>query len=97
MRLDETAKGVFTIAVTPFLPDGALDLDSVDRMVDFYVEKGATGLTIDAAYVAAGYRQHRGNAARLSANERVQRRVRELQEETARRAGIEAAGFIAEA
>ncbi|MFV0515745.1 MAG: dihydrodipicolinate synthase family protein [Jhaorihella sp.] len=45
-RLDETASGVFTIAVTPFLPDGALDLDSIDRMVEFYVEKGATGLTI---------------------------------------------------
>ena len=45
-RLDETASGVFTIAVTPFLPDGALDLDSIDRMVDFYVEKGASGLTI---------------------------------------------------
>ncbi|MEM8630245.1 MAG: dihydrodipicolinate synthase family protein [Pseudomonadota bacterium] len=44
--LDETAKGVFTIAATPFLPDGALDLGSVDSMVDFYVEKGATGLTI---------------------------------------------------
>ncbi len=44
--LDETAKGVFTIACTPFLPDGALDLESVDSMVDFYVEKGATGLTI---------------------------------------------------
>ena len=44
--LDETAQGVFTIAVTPFLPDGALDWDSVDRMVDFYIEKGATGLTI---------------------------------------------------
>ena len=46
MMLDETAKGVFTIAVTPFKPDGALDLDSVDRMVDFYADKGATGLTI---------------------------------------------------
>ncbi len=46
MRLDETASGVFTIAATPFLPDGALDLDSIDRMTDFYVEKGATGLTI---------------------------------------------------
>jgi len=44
--LDETATGVFTIAVTPFLPNGALDLDSIDRMVDFYIEKGATGLTI---------------------------------------------------
>lgn len=44
--LDETANGVFTIAVTPFLPDGALDPASIDRMVDFYVEKGASGLTI---------------------------------------------------
>jgi 4-hydroxy-tetrahydrodipicolinate synthase len=44
--LTEAAAGVFTIAVTPFLPDGALDLDSVDRMTDFYLEKGATGLTL---------------------------------------------------
>ena len=44
--LDETAKGVFTIAVTPFTPDGAVDWESVDRMVDFYIEAGATGLTI---------------------------------------------------
>ena len=44
--LDETAAGVFTIAVTPFLPDGALDLDSVDSMVDFYVGHRCTGLTI---------------------------------------------------
>lgn len=44
--LDETAKGVFTIAATPFLPDGALDTNSLDQMVDFYVARGATGLTI---------------------------------------------------
>jgi 4-hydroxy-tetrahydrodipicolinate synthase len=44
--LDETAKGVFTIAVTPFRPDGALDETSLDRMTDFYLEKGATGLTV---------------------------------------------------
>jgi len=44
--LTEATKGVYTIAVTPFLPDGAIDLQSIDRMVDFYVEKGATGLTI---------------------------------------------------
>ena len=44
--LDETAQGVFTIAVTPFLPDGAIDWNSVDTMVDFYIAKGATGLTI---------------------------------------------------
>ncbi|MEI4488568.1 dihydrodipicolinate synthase family protein [Frigidibacter sp. MR17.14] len=41
-----TATGVYVIAVTPFLPDGALDLASTDRMVDFYAEAGATGLTV---------------------------------------------------
>ncbi|MEM8790862.1 MAG: dihydrodipicolinate synthase family protein [Pseudomonadota bacterium] len=58
--LDETASGVFTIAVTPFLPDGRLDLDSIDRMVNFYVGKGATGLTILGMM---------GEAGKLSAEE----------------------------
>lgn len=44
--LDETANGVYVIAVTPFLPDGAVDMDSTDRMVDFYLDAGATGLTV---------------------------------------------------
>ncbi len=44
--LDESAKGVFTIACTPFTPDGALDEESVATMIDFYLERGATGLTI---------------------------------------------------
>jgi 4-hydroxy-tetrahydrodipicolinate synthase len=44
--LNPTAKGVFLIAVTPFTDSGALDLESTDRMVDFYLERGATGLTI---------------------------------------------------
>jgi 4-hydroxy-tetrahydrodipicolinate synthase len=44
--LDESAKGVYVIAVTPFTDNGALDLESTDRMVDFYIEKGATGLTV---------------------------------------------------
>ncbi len=59
-RLDETAAGVYTIAVTPFLPDGGLDLQSIDRMVDFYAEKGATGLTILGMM---------GEAGKLSADE----------------------------
>ena len=61
--LDETAQGVFTIAVTPFLPDGAVDWDSVDRMVDFYIEKGATGLTILGMM---------GEAGKLTAEESVE-------------------------
>lgn len=60
--LDETAKGVFTIACTPFLPDGALDLDSIDTMVDFYLDKGATGLTILGMM---------GEAGKLSSDEAI--------------------------
>ena len=61
--LDETAKGVFTIAATPFLPDGALDLPSLDRLVDAYIEKGATGLTILGMM---------GEAEKLSAEESIE-------------------------
>jgi 4-hydroxy-tetrahydrodipicolinate synthase len=44
--LSEDAKGVYVIAVTPFTDTGEVDFDSVDRMVAFYEEAGATGLTI---------------------------------------------------
>ena len=60
--LTEAAKGVYTIAVTPFLPNGAIDFDSIDRMVDFYIEQGATGLTILGMM---------GEAGKLSAEERL--------------------------
>lgn len=45
-KLDSTATGVYLIAVTPFTDSGALDLASTDRMVDFCLEKGVTGLTV---------------------------------------------------
>jgi 4-hydroxy-tetrahydrodipicolinate synthase len=45
-KLDDTASGVFIIAVTPFTDSGTLDLDSTDRMVDFYLERGVTGFTV---------------------------------------------------
>ncbi|KQZ48732.1 dihydrodipicolinate synthetase [Rhizobium sp. Root149] len=45
-HITSSSRGVFVIAVTPFLETGALDHDSIDRMVDFYAEKGADGLTI---------------------------------------------------
>lgn len=46
MRLNEDAKGVYIISVTPFADDGALDLASTDRMVDFYLRHGVHGITI---------------------------------------------------
>jgi 4-hydroxy-tetrahydrodipicolinate synthase len=46
MKNISEAKGVYSIAVTPFDETGAVDLKSVDQMTDFYVECGANGLTI---------------------------------------------------
>lgn len=40
------AKGVYLITVTPFKDNGELDLDSTDRMIDFLLERGVTGLTV---------------------------------------------------
>ena len=40
------ARGLYVIAATPFTQDGALDVVSLDRLVDFYVECGVTGITV---------------------------------------------------
>jgi 4-hydroxy-tetrahydrodipicolinate synthase len=45
-RLTESARGVFVIAATPFAADGALDLASLDRLVDFYLGHRVHGLTL---------------------------------------------------
>ncbi len=44
--LDASARGVYLITVTPFTDDGRLDLPSTDRMVDFCLDAGVTGLTV---------------------------------------------------
>jgi 4-hydroxy-tetrahydrodipicolinate synthase len=45
-KLDRSAKGVYVITVTPFTDSGALDLASTDKMIDFCLECGVTGLTV---------------------------------------------------
>ena len=45
-KLTSTASGVIVIAPTPFLPDGAIDHASLDRMSDFFVASGMTGITV---------------------------------------------------
>lgn len=40
------ARGVFPIAPTPFTDDGAIDFASIDRLCDFYLKAGATGVTV---------------------------------------------------
>jgi 4-hydroxy-tetrahydrodipicolinate synthase len=44
--LDTSAHGVYIIAATPFTDDGAVDSASLDRLMDFYVGCGITGVTV---------------------------------------------------
>jgi len=46
MKLDSNAKGVYVIAPTPFHPDGRVDEASIDRMTDFFLKAGVTGMTV---------------------------------------------------
>ncbi|MBN9074324.1 MAG: terminase [Rhizobiales bacterium] len=48
----------------------------------------AKGKTADEAYALAGYKPHRGNASRLSANESVKDRVAELQAKVAKKVEV---------
>ena len=40
------AHGVYPIAPTPFLDDGAIDFASIDRLSEFYLRCGSTGVTV---------------------------------------------------
>ncbi|MFN3320450.1 MAG: dihydrodipicolinate synthase family protein [Allorhizobium sp.] len=87
MRLNEEAKGVYVIALTPFTETGDLDLDSTDRMVDFYLERGATGLTVLGMM---------GEAQKLTVEESqtyVRRILRRVDGRVPVVAGVSAAGF----
>ena len=44
--LTAEASGVYIIAATPFAADGALDLPGLDRLIDWYEERGVDGITI---------------------------------------------------
>jgi 4-hydroxy-tetrahydrodipicolinate synthase len=87
MKLDHTAKGVYVIAVTPFLPDGAVDVNSIDRMTDFYLSCGVSGITILGMM---------GEAPKLDADEALA-----ISKQVVRRAnvpivvGVSAPGFAA--
>jgi 4-hydroxy-tetrahydrodipicolinate synthase len=44
--LDESARGVFIIAATPFADNGTLDLKSLERLIGFYIDAGVHGITL---------------------------------------------------
>jgi 4-hydroxy-tetrahydrodipicolinate synthase len=88
MNLDQSAQGVFAIAPTPFLPEGALDEASLDRLTNFYMEAGCSGITVLGIM---------GEAPKLTAQEslavasRVIRQAGKLQVVV----GVSAPGFAA--
>jgi len=46
MLLTSDVRGVLPIAPTPFFDDGTIDTVSIDRLMDFYLSIGATGVTV---------------------------------------------------
>ena len=44
--LDASAAGVYVFAPTPCHDDGRIDERSTDRMIDFFLESGVTGITV---------------------------------------------------
>jgi len=60
--LGRSAKGVYPISITPFTDNGEVDFSSLDRLTDFFIERGVPGLTLLGIL---------GEAARLSEQESV--------------------------
>lgn len=61
---------------------------------ELFAQGLAKGLTSDEAYVEAGYKPNRGNAARLKANENILRRTAELTGQAAEKAVLDRAWIL---
>ena len=45
-RLSEDAAGIYIISVTPFTEQGEIDFAAADKLVEYYIEAGVSGITI---------------------------------------------------
>lgn len=88
MLLTASARGVYPIAPTPFLDDGAIDAASIDRLADFYSGIGCTGITILGQLGEAPKLEH---AESVAIARQVVRRARDLPVVV----GVSAPGFAA--
>ncbi|WP_167646413.1 terminase small subunit [Mameliella alba] len=61
-----------------------------------FAQARVAGMTIDAAYVEAGYKPNRSNASQLNAKEHIRQRIRELQDAAAEQAEMTAAQVLKE-
>ncbi|MBT4630094.1 MAG: dihydrodipicolinate synthase family protein, partial [Deltaproteobacteria bacterium] len=44
--ISEDSKGVYVISATPFDDIGIIDYDSADSLVEYYIDKKVSGMTI---------------------------------------------------
>lgn len=59
--------GVCVVAVTPFTDDLTVDIDGINRLTDFYIRAGATGLTVLGMMGEANKLSHEESGAVVSA------------------------------
>jgi 4-hydroxy-tetrahydrodipicolinate synthase len=87
MQVTAQASGVYVIAPTPFHPDGAIDMASIDRLAAFYEESGVAGTTVLGQL---------GEAPKLEHAEALQVATRFIQRsKTPTIVGVSAPGFAA--
>ncbi|HEX9718551.1 MAG TPA: dihydrodipicolinate synthase family protein [Ramlibacter sp.] len=87
MQITAQAGGVYVIAPTPFRPDGAVDLASIDRLAAFYAASGVAGTTVLGQL---------GEAPKLEQAEALQVASRFIQRSaTPTIVGVSAPGFAA--
>jgi 4-hydroxy-tetrahydrodipicolinate synthase len=87
MQITAQACGVYVIAPTPFRPDGAVDLASIDRLAAFYAASGVAGTTVLGQL---------GEAPKLEQAEALQVASRFIQRSaTPTIVGVSAPGFAA--
>jgi 4-hydroxy-tetrahydrodipicolinate synthase len=63
MSIAADTRGIFPVSPTPFLQDGKVDFNSIEKLVEFYKKSGAKGITILGLL---------GEAAKLDINESME-------------------------
>ena len=85
--LDTSARGVYPISVTPFLDDGTIDLVSMDRLTDFFLELGVPGITL------LGFLGEANKLSKVESIDLLRRVARRVDGRLTIIAGVNQAGF----
>lgn len=82
---------IFTTMITPYRADGSIDMDAVDRYVDWYAERGLTGIFAVCQSSEIFYLSLEERAA---LNRRVYDRVQHIAAQTGRRLTVVSSGHV---